>query len=422
MKIALIGNMNNANFALMRYFRDLGCDAHLLLYSNDGQGALGHFRPESDTWQIERWQPYIHQTDIPNAPVAALDFPYSSLIGIGAMIRSWLGFQEGWVPPVSRKQIRSAYAGYDRLVASGISPATLSRAGIALDIFFPYSTGVEFLRTGEFLVRFDGRFGINSFLFTRVAQRQIDGIRAAHNVLNAVMGMTNDVLLDIGVRPRPLPIVAVYGDEMQPDAAPTAILRDMEAIIAKANFTLLHQARLLWSNPGGYSNEAWIYESKNNDWLLRAFSCLIQARPNLKPLLLMVEYGPDVALTKQLAAELGIDTYIHWLPKMNRRDLTWLLSRVDVGVGQFYVVPKMIWAGTGWEALANGKPCLQTFMFDEGEFEQIFGYPPPPMLPVRNQEDILQHLLDLSDHPERCEEIGRGAKEWFNRYNGIGPC
>jgi hypothetical protein len=202
MKIALIGNMNNANFALMRYFRDLGCDAHLLLYSNDGQGALGHFRPESDTWQIERWQPYIHQTDIPNAPVAALDFPYSSLIGIGAMIRSWLGFQEGWVPPVSRKQIRSAYAGYDRLVASGISPATLSRAGIALDIFFPYSTGVEFLRTGEFLVRFDGRFGINSFLFTRVAQRQIDGIRAAHNVLNAVMGMTNDVLLDIGVRGR----------------------------------------------------------------------------------------------------------------------------------------------------------------------------------------------------------------------------
>ena len=53
MKIALIGNMNNNNFALMRYFRILGADAHLLLYSNDGKGELSHFKPECDTWDIE---------------------------------------------------------------------------------------------------------------------------------------------------------------------------------------------------------------------------------------------------------------------------------------------------------------------------------------------------------------------------------
>ena len=38
MKIALLGNMNNNNFALLRYFRDLGFDAHLLLFKNDGTG------------------------------------------------------------------------------------------------------------------------------------------------------------------------------------------------------------------------------------------------------------------------------------------------------------------------------------------------------------------------------------------------
>ena len=82
MKLGLIGNMNNNNFAMMRYFRDLGADAHLLLYSNDGKDSLNHFTPEADTWEIEQWTPFIHQTDIPNALVAAFDFPLSTAIGL----------------------------------------------------------------------------------------------------------------------------------------------------------------------------------------------------------------------------------------------------------------------------------------------------------------------------------------------------
>ena len=36
----------------------------------------------------------------------------------------------------------------------------------------------------------------------------------------------------------------------------------------------------------------------------------------------------------------------------------------------------MIWGGTGWEALASGKPFLQAFHFSDGEFEKLYGYPP----------------------------------------------
>ena len=72
MKIALIGNMNNNNFSIMRYFRDLGADAHLLIYSNDGVGSLSHFTPESDTFNIEKWQAFIHKTDIENGPSSVL--------------------------------------------------------------------------------------------------------------------------------------------------------------------------------------------------------------------------------------------------------------------------------------------------------------------------------------------------------------
>ena len=62
MKIALIENMNNNHFALMRYLRDRGYDAHLFLSRGEGITSLTHFLPESDTFEIEKWEPYIHRT------------------------------------------------------------------------------------------------------------------------------------------------------------------------------------------------------------------------------------------------------------------------------------------------------------------------------------------------------------------------
>ena len=66
MKIAILGNMNNNGFALMRYLRDLGADAHLVLFANDGTGSLSHFVPNNDTFQLDQWLPFIHQSGITN--------------------------------------------------------------------------------------------------------------------------------------------------------------------------------------------------------------------------------------------------------------------------------------------------------------------------------------------------------------------
>ncbi len=59
-RIALIGNTCNNNFSLMRYFRDLGHDAHLFLYSNEGLiNENPIHNPEWDTWEIIKWEKYI---------------------------------------------------------------------------------------------------------------------------------------------------------------------------------------------------------------------------------------------------------------------------------------------------------------------------------------------------------------------------
>ena len=66
LRVAILGNMNNNGFAIMRYLRDLGVDAHLFLYRNDGIGSLDHFKPENDSFEIDKWNNYIHNSDFDN--------------------------------------------------------------------------------------------------------------------------------------------------------------------------------------------------------------------------------------------------------------------------------------------------------------------------------------------------------------------
>jgi len=417
-KIGLIGNMNNNNFALMRYFRDLGADAHLLLYSNDGTGTLSHFTPEADTWEIARWAPFIHQTDIPNAPVAAFDFPLSKAIGLSSTLRQLRGLQEYSVGAVTRSQIRRAYSGYDRLIASGSTPAALTRIGRKLDIFYPYAVGIEFLGSYEFTSATHSPWH-RRFINGVLHRKQLLGLKSAHRVLCTDREVTGSILLKLGVPNIQQTIPMVYNQENHPEQPPNSMLAEAYQLLRGARITVLHHARLMWKKHKHYSEEEHLLSTKNSDWLIHAFAALVSARPNMASRLFIVEYGPDVEATKKLVATLGIQESVTWLPKMARRELMWLLSRVSIGVGEFYSTRCMIWGGTGWETFASGKPLLQAFRFGDGEFEEFYGYPPPPMLPVTTEEDVLKHLLFVADHPEEAAEMGRCAGEWFNKYNGI---
>jgi glycosyltransferase involved in cell wall biosynthesis len=261
---------------------------------------------------------------------------------------------------------------------------------------------------------------MSRFLVQLCIKRQKDGIKKANCALNFCAGFTSDAMVGIGVKPRVLAIPMVYVDNDFDENLISENLKALKDKILMAEFTILHHARLMWNFNSPKTNDNVIQENKNNDWLIHAFFKLVKERPKLKIRLIILEYGPDVDLTKRLITSLGIDDYVEWVPKMGRREIMWLLSQVSLGVGEFYETPKTIWGGTGWETLASGKPLLQGFNFNKGEFEDIYGYPPPPMLHVRKASDIFEHLCDMIDQPNLLFEIGYEAKLWFNKYNGIG--
>lgn len=419
MKIGLIGNMNNNNFALMRYFRDLGADAHLLLFANDGEGTLSHFKPEADTWQIDKWAPFIHRTDIINGPVAGLNFPLSWLMGYRYLLLYKLGYQDSWTPPVSKEQICRAIAGYERLVGSGITPAMLERVGKSLDIFYPYGTGVEFFGDTKTQDILSNSRGFKQLFAKAVNHLQGKGLKAAKHVLNAETGLTRNVLRDFGIEDLPLAIPMVYMEREQPSEVDDPLLCGVKRRISECDFSLLHHSRLLWKNPGNYSDQQWWELSKNSDRFFREFADFVKLRPGIRPLILILEYGPDVDETRKLVQQLNLDRFVCWLPKMPRRKILWIISQVSLVIGEFYDAPRTIWGGTGWEAFASGKALIQGFVFGETEFEEIFGYPAPPMYRVNASKPILDHLLAIADDLGQLEQVGLSSKTWFNTHNGI---
>lgn len=123
MKVALIGNMNNNNFAIMRYFRDNGIDAHLLLYSNDGINELSHFSPNNDTNQYNKWEPFIHKLSIPNAINSGASFQYQIIFYLRSLFKYLVGKQNTYIPYISKKKLINSFKGYDLYISSGITPA-----------------------------------------------------------------------------------------------------------------------------------------------------------------------------------------------------------------------------------------------------------------------------------------------------------
>lgn len=403
MKVAVIGNMNNNGFSITRYFRLLGADAHLFQYLDDGRGGLSHFGPENDTWEIDSWAPYIHRLAIPNAPTALLGHR------LNAMLVAVKGLNIG--PRTSLRQVASEF---DAIVGSGIAPAALHQLDVSLDIFFPYSTGVEFVEGGSV-------YGRNPSWWRRalsqVAKRyQCHGIRRARHVLNGEMGRTRQVLEELGVTNLNLPVPMVFnGGQAEPLQIPAGPLADAIARIGQSDFSIMAHSSHRWAT----SALDPLRPSKNNDWLIQGFAELCRARPDTEALLVLTEYGPDVGETKRLIAKLGIGDQVLWLPTMTRREIGLVLSRVSMGAGEFITTPGTIWGGTGWETLAAGKPLLNGFYFQEGEFETLFGHRAPPMLKVRSREDVGRLLLEMNDHRDSCNSIGAAAREWFDAHNGL---
>jgi hypothetical protein len=308
MKVALIGNMNNNHFAMMRYFHDLGVEAYLFKFANEA----AHFQPECDTYEYEKWAKFIIQTDIR-----------------GGDFKQYLKLNSTY--------FYNLFKGFDFYIGNDFSPAYLSKAGIRLDIFLSYCTGIEY----TFKLNKTGIW--DSIKEKIVSMVQVRAIKKNVDLLCTLDYETEQKALKLGVTTKKLGIPMVYNNSTINGTNKTT----MELIKKMNQFKFK-----FFSHVSHFPIDSVAFGIKRNDILIKAFAHYIKENPNHSSLLVLLEYGNGVAMSKKLLHQLGIESNVLWLPKMERKEIIQVIESIDLGASEF---GGRFWGGTGWEFLSKGK-------------------------------------------------------------------
>ena len=151
MKIAILGNMNNNGFSIMRYLRDLGEEADLLLFEDDGIGSSAHFSIKSDTWDYNKWRPFVKTLPAVNSYGQALSNNFISRIILKIIypLRLLLKSKNALLTKPAKicdiDKLKQILCNYDFIIGSGATPAIMNSLNMKLSIFFAYSIGIEYL-------------------------------------------------------------------------------------------------------------------------------------------------------------------------------------------------------------------------------------------------------------------------------------
>ena len=377
-RVACIGNMNNNMFSLVRYLRDFGVDAELLLYNHE----LEHFLPQCDT---------LKNTNIPWIKKLNWGSPQSLFL-------------------TSSKRIKKNLNKYNVIVGCGLLPAFLTRAGLKLHIFAPYGGDLYF------------PFWKRCFFDWKILPKLIVGYYQIKGVYNSDLctiipdnKLYREAIEKIGVKNYPLGIPHLYSPEYS-NLKPNSFKYSALFLELRKRYDILvfNHCRQLWKT---LIDEA---SFKGNDIIIKGFAQYLK-KSRKKAALVLFEYGPDVQNSQRLINELGIQKNTIWLPKMPRKEIIFGLSLSDFGSD---ILVPIYWSttnGTSAEVMMSGKPLFKNLPITPEEHKKfMLGRPFPPILNVSSPEEIAHHLLRYESNPEPYKQLGKKAKEWFDRYMGIG--
>jgi glycosyltransferase involved in cell wall biosynthesis len=379
-KVALIGNMNNNHFPLLRYLLDRGYDAELLILKSDFQ----HFQPEADSFQN-------------------LNFP---------IVKSSFSVFPSDFWSIDKVEIRKVLNKYDFLLGTGPAPALCHKAGLTLDLFIPYGSDIYRIPFSNFDIKQGLRKTIKT-LYLKWHQKL--GIKACLAVLMDYTNPSYEQLfkgLSIEKKRILCNVPFFYTGEFSPKninkVYPESIFYTKFKLIRDHNdIVVFHHSRHEWL----YSEEVLVSDlkhTKGNQKLITAFAKVVKRHENKRMHLVLFEYGQDVDRSKRLIKELDIEKNVTWFPIAPRKEIMVGISLCDVGVGE--LDSSYFSYGVVYEFLAMAKPVIH--YRDNTHYKSLYEtmY---PMYSANTTQQVEVYLEQLVDNKGAFEETGRKAHEWF---------
>jgi hypothetical protein len=381
-KVALIGNMNNNFFPLLRYLNDSNIDVTLLLLETEHT----HFLPKNDTFE--------------NLTFSIEKTSFSVLPG---------GF---W--SLSKAESEKVLNRFDILIGSGPAPAICDRIGRSLDLFIPYGSDIYYLP----FIPLNWKKGFKKsikFFFLSFHQR-----RGIQKVKHVMMDYTNpnyeDMFNKLGIGDKRFfcnpPFL--YKLEFSPESisslySKSVFYKNFKEIRNKNELVIFQHGRQEWEENEDIKVNI-TENSKGNQKLIYAFAEFLKIT-KLQAHLILFEYGSAWQKSKELVQKLGISNYITWMPLMPRKEIFIGISLCDIGVGE--LDSSYFSYGAVYEFLALAKPVIH-YRNDElykDKYPEMY-----PMYSANTKEQVLAYFKEFESNPEAFKNTGKSAYVWFTKH------
>ncbi|WP_420965102.1 glycosyltransferase [Bradyrhizobium sp. B120] len=153
-------------------------------------------------------------------------------------------------------------------------------------------------------------------------------------------------------------------------------------------------------------NSSWL---KGNDVIIRAAAEVARETRNFK--LVFVEWGQEVADSKDLIEELGLTELVEWIPTMSKREL-WQHYCASHAVVDQFVVPAL--GGVGFETMALGVRLISAI--DKQQTALFFGQE-PPLLAASNVAECAARMREVIQDPLDTQGRGQAASQWMSTFH-----
>ena len=149
--------------------------------------------------------------------------------------------------------------------------------------------------------------------------------------------------------------------------------------------------------------------AKGNDYIFLAIKALKDA--GFVFIVELVEWGRDVEDSKKYIRELGIESFISWIPPMKKRQLWQKYLSVHAVIDQL-MLPAL--GGVGFETMTLGRRLLTAMDMVQGE--RFFGEA-PPLYDVRDDKMLQEAMTAVLNDPEDTQKLGDQARDWIIDYH-----
>ena len=366
-KIAMIGNMNNNFFVLMRYLIDEDMDCHLFVLPYEPK----HFSPENDTWDKDILE---NVTKLEWGNVT--DFS-----------------------KISKSKILKDLKGFSHFIACGTGLAYLNKADINIDMFIPYGGDLVHL---PFNYPKNPLKWMNAYRFMRHQKRGIK--HSSYCSMSDESAIFLNILNDLNFKGERLtsgvPMVYPLKNNNYQNSE---IFLKFKRIRENNDLVIFHQSRHVWKSKKESINK------KRNDILFVALSEFKKKHPALRIGIITFEYGVDVDESKKLIKKLGISDSVYWFNLMARKELMIGLKFTDIVAGEFH--RSWFIYGVVFEAMASKKPIMH--------FREDSLYPNMNLYPMlqANSVDEVIHWMDIFfQDKKRIQDIGEKSYDWYSNY------